>query len=48
MDFDDLIDGVATGISGRPDRWRPAMTRRLLTGLIAVPWPLAWWCWPVI
>jgi type VII secretion integral membrane protein EccD len=37
MDFDDLIDGVATGISGRPDRWRPEMSRRLLTGLIAVP-----------
>jgi type VII secretion integral membrane protein EccD len=37
MDFDDLIDGVATGISGRPDRWRPEMSRRLLTGLIAAP-----------
>jgi type VII secretion integral membrane protein EccD len=35
MDFDDLIDGVAVGISGRPDRWRPEMTRRVLTGLIA-------------
>jgi type VII secretion integral membrane protein EccD len=37
LDFDDLIDGVAIGISGRPDRWRPEMSRRLLTGLIAVP-----------
>lgn len=37
LDFDDLIDGVAVGISGRPDRWRPEMTRRLLTGLLAVP-----------
>jgi type VII secretion integral membrane protein EccD len=37
LDFDDLIDGVATGISGRPDRWRPEMSRRLLTGLIAAP-----------
>jgi type VII secretion integral membrane protein EccD len=35
LDFDDLIDGVAVGISGRPDRWRPEMTRRLLVGLIA-------------
>ena len=36
-DFDDLIDGIATGISRRSDRWRPEMTRHLLTGLIAVP-----------
>lgn len=34
MDFDDLIDGVAVGISGRPDRWRPEMSRRLLAGLL--------------
>ncbi|TDQ44661.1 type VII secretion integral membrane protein EccD [Actinorugispora endophytica] len=31
--FDDLIDGVATGMSERPDRWRPAFTRVLLQGL---------------
>ena len=37
LDFDDLIDGVATGISGRADRWRPEMSRCLLTGLLAVP-----------
>lgn len=37
LDFDDLIDGIAVGISGRPDRWRPEMTRRLLTGLLAAP-----------
>ncbi|HEY2579879.1 MAG TPA: type VII secretion integral membrane protein EccD [Streptosporangiaceae bacterium] len=37
LDFDDLIDGIATGISGRSDRWRPEMSRRLLTGLLAVP-----------
>jgi type VII secretion integral membrane protein EccD len=37
LDFDDLVDGVATGISGRSDRWRPEMTRRLLTSLLAVP-----------
>jgi type VII secretion integral membrane protein EccD len=37
LDFDDLIDGVATGITGRSDRWRPEMSRRLLTGLLALP-----------
>jgi type VII secretion integral membrane protein EccD len=37
LDFDDLIDGVAAGIAGRSDRWRPEMSRRLLTGLLAVP-----------
>ncbi|MBV2363583.1 type VII secretion integral membrane protein EccD [Streptomonospora nanhaiensis] len=31
--FDDLIDGVATGMSERPDRWRPAYTRVLLQSL---------------
>jgi type VII secretion integral membrane protein EccD len=36
-DFDDLIDGIATGISRRSDRWRPEMSRQLLTGLMAVP-----------
>ena len=34
LDFDDLIDGVAIGISGRSDRWRPEMSRRLLAGLL--------------
>jgi type VII secretion integral membrane protein EccD len=37
IDFDDLVDGVAVGISKRPDSWRPETTRRLLTGLLAVP-----------
>jgi type VII secretion integral membrane protein EccD len=37
LDFDDLIDGVAVGISGRPDRWRAETTRRLLTALLAAP-----------
>jgi type VII secretion integral membrane protein EccD len=37
LDFDDLIDGIAVGISGRSDRWLPEMSRRLLTGLLAVP-----------
>ncbi|MFD2420779.1 type VII secretion integral membrane protein EccD [Amycolatopsis pigmentata] len=41
-DFDDLIDGVHTGLSARNDRWRPAFTRRAclvvaaLCGLLAV------------
>jgi type VII secretion integral membrane protein EccD len=37
LDFDDLIDGIATGISARSDRWQPDMSRRLLAGLLAVP-----------
>src|ERR1700683_2930800 len=32
-----VVDGVATGIAGRSDRWRPEITRRLLTSLLAVP-----------
>ncbi|MFC3995823.1 type VII secretion integral membrane protein EccD [Nocardiopsis sediminis] len=31
--FDDLIDGVATGMAERSDAWRPTYTRRLLHGL---------------
>ncbi|GAB2522398.1 type VII secretion integral membrane protein EccD [Nocardiopsis aegyptia] len=31
--FDDLIDGVATGMAERRDAWRPTYTRRLLHGL---------------
>lgn len=35
--FDDLIDGLATGIQGRPDRWREPMTRgALLIACVAV------------
>lgn len=37
LDFDDLIDGVAVGIAGRSDRWRPEMSRRLLAGLLSAP-----------
>jgi type VII secretion integral membrane protein EccD len=37
LDFDDLIDGIAVGISGRPDRWRPEMSRALLTAMLALP-----------
>lgn len=35
-DFDDLADGVATGISDRRDAWRPELTRRLFLGLVGV------------
>jgi type VII secretion integral membrane protein EccD len=31
--FDDLIDGLATGLAERPDKWRPAYTRVLLQSL---------------
>ncbi len=35
-DFDDLVDGVATGVSGRADRWGAAATRRLTLALVGV------------
>ncbi|WP_150242695.1 type VII secretion integral membrane protein EccD [Nocardiopsis quinghaiensis] len=31
--FDDLTDGVATGMGDRPDRWRPEATRAMLQTL---------------
>src|SRR5690606_39595555 len=34
-DFDDLVDGIHTGLSKRNDSWRPALTRRLCIGLAA-------------
>lgn len=34
-DFDDLIDGVATGIKERPGRWRPEMARWVAVGVLA-------------
>lgn len=34
--FDDLIDGLAHGVSARPDQWRDSMTRMLFLGLGAV------------
>ncbi|GLY83550.1 type VII secretion integral membrane protein EccD [Actinoallomurus iriomotensis] len=34
VDFDDLVDGVATGTADRPDRWRPETTRRFVLGLV--------------
>ena len=33
VEFDDVAVGVASVIGGRPDRWRPAFTRRVLLGL---------------
>ena len=35
LDFDDLIDGVSTGMRDRADRWRPVLTRRLCLGATA-------------
>lgn len=35
-DFDDLVDGIHTGLSARTDSWRPALTRRACIGLAAV------------
>jgi type VII secretion integral membrane protein EccD len=36
VDFDDLVDGVATGTADRSDRWRPDTTRRVILGLVGV------------
>ncbi len=36
VDFDDLVDGVATGVTGRADRWRAEATRRLTLALVGV------------
>ncbi|MDX3849471.1 type VII secretion integral membrane protein EccD [Streptomyces sp. AK02-01A] len=33
--FDDLVDGVSTGMSERTDQWRPEFTRPLLLGVAA-------------
>jgi type VII secretion integral membrane protein EccD len=34
VDFDDLVDGVATGTAERRDRWRPETTRRFVLSLV--------------
>ncbi|GAA4613306.1 hypothetical protein GCM10023108_13380 [Saccharopolyspora hordei] len=34
--FDDLVDGIHTGLSTRTDSWRPALTRRVCLGLAAL------------
>jgi type VII secretion integral membrane protein EccD len=36
VDFDDLVDGVASGTAERPDRWRPETTRRFVLSLVGV------------
>src|SRR5262249_44267683 len=36
FDFDDLIDGVAVGMAERSGRWRPEMTRRAGTAVLAL------------
>lgn len=36
VDFDDLIDGIATGVQQRSGRWRPALTRWTATAAAAV------------
>ncbi|GAA3776768.1 hypothetical protein GCM10023083_11850 [Streptomyces phyllanthi] len=36
IDYDDLITGVADGVSRRPDRWRDSMTRRLFLVLMSL------------
>jgi type VII secretion integral membrane protein EccD len=33
LEFDDISVGVASVVSGRPDKWRPELTRRLLLSL---------------
>ncbi len=33
IDFDDLLDGIATAVVRLPGRWRPAWTRALLLGV---------------
>jgi type VII secretion integral membrane protein EccD len=36
VDFDDLVDGVATGTAERGGRWRPETTRRFVLSLVGV------------
>ncbi|GIE04182.1 type VII secretion integral membrane protein EccD [Paractinoplanes durhamensis] len=36
VDFDDLVDGVATGVGNRPGKWRPEMMRWAAQGAAAV------------
>ncbi|MBB5152475.1 type VII secretion integral membrane protein EccD [Saccharopolyspora phatthalungensis] len=47
-DFDDLADGIATGISERKDAWRPELTRRLFLGLLGAVLGFAALLLPVI
>ncbi|PPK70911.1 type VII secretion integral membrane protein EccD [Actinokineospora auranticolor] len=36
VDFDDLVDGVHTGLTARDDRWRPALGRRVLLAVMGL------------
>ncbi|WP_051385535.1 type VII secretion integral membrane protein EccD [Actinokineospora inagensis] len=36
VDFDDLVDGIHTGLSTRDDVWRPAYTRRVFVALMGL------------
>ncbi|MGW2250923.1 type VII secretion integral membrane protein EccD [Kitasatospora sp. NPDC001660] len=40
--FDDLVDGVATGMRERGDTWRPALTRRLALALALAALAAGW------
>ncbi|MCU7825983.1 type VII secretion integral membrane protein EccD [Kitasatospora sp. DSM 101779] len=40
--FDDLVDGVATGVRGRGDTWRPAATRVLSLALALTAFAAGW------
>ncbi|MEV7026181.1 EsaB/YukD family protein, partial [Kitasatospora sp. NPDC093558] len=40
--FDDLVDGVATGVQERGDTWRPALTRRLALALAVAALAAGW------
>ncbi|MFJ9693891.1 type VII secretion integral membrane protein EccD [Kitasatospora sp. NPDC101183] len=40
--FDDLVDGVATGMEERGDGWRPALTRRLALALALTALAAGW------
>ncbi|MFE2413411.1 type VII secretion integral membrane protein EccD [Kitasatospora sp. NPDC059408] len=40
--FDDLVDGVATGMHERGDTWRPALTRRLALALALAALAAGW------
>ncbi len=39
--FDDLVDGIHTGLSTKEDRWRPALTRRAWTAVTGLAAALA-------
>ncbi|MFJ5067377.1 type VII secretion integral membrane protein EccD [Kitasatospora sp. NPDC088556] len=40
--FDDLVDGVASGMNERGDTWRPALTRRLALAVTLTALAAAW------